>query len=198
MFLTFLKLYRWYQIVQSISYIYCRPFKITKTTSIVWLKQEKINILNWAIKTIFYFKKSFFTRNIARPPSKYLWQELFKSSWAFTFFSDHPFSKSGKKVVFPNRKERGLILCCTIESLLNLVYLIRWLQIERNLSPNSTKPIPYAEETRDLKLCNGTLLNYNSCCLQTNVIELTFTILNFAEIWSLKKALWYRLSIALI
>ena len=139
MFLTFLKLFRWYQIVQSISYIYCRPFKITKTTSIVWLKQEKINILNWAIKAIFYFKKSFFTRNIARPPSKYLWQELFKSSWAFTFFSDHPFSKSGKKVVFPNRKERGLILCCTIESLciwsddskLNETFL----QIQRNLFP---------------------------------------------------------------
>ena len=198
MFLTFLKLFRWYQIVQSISYIYCRPFKITQTRSIVWLKQAKLNILNWAIKAIFYFKKSFLTRNIAKPQANICGRNSLSLPEHSLFFLIPPFQKVEKKLFSPAERRGGWYCVATIESLLNLVYLIRWLQIERNLSPNSTKPIPYAEETRDLKLCNGTLLDYNSCCLQTNVIDLTFTILNFAEIWSLKKALWYRLSIALI
>ena len=98
----------------SALYIYCRPFRITKTTLIVWLKQAKINIWNRALKATFYFKKSFLTRNIAKPPGKYLWRELFTSPWAFAFFLTPlpTFSKCGTESCLPQQKEAGLILRC--------------------------------------------------------------------------------------
>ena len=76
--------------------------------------------------------------------------------------------------------------------------MIRWLQIEWNLFPNSKKLISYDRRFLLRTLCGGTLLDYNSCCLKRNVVEHKHIILNFAEIWRLKKVLWYGLSIALI
>ena len=48
---------------------------------VVWLKQTKINIWNWALKAIFYFYEVFFDKKYSKSfPHKYLRHVVFRSS----------------------------------------------------------------------------------------------------------------------
>ena len=75
-------------------------------------KQVEINIWNWVFSAIFYFRKSFFDKNMVSPQDKYSWQELFKSARLFFFFFfDPPFQNVGLKVVpYKQKRERLMFL----------------------------------------------------------------------------------------
>ena len=66
-----------------------------------WLPKTKINTWNWALKAIFI--KSLFDKKNTKPQSKYLWQDVLKSSPGTYFFPDPPlfFSKSGTESCLP-------------------------------------------------------------------------------------------------
>ena len=73
-----------------------------------WVPKTKINTWNWALKAIFI--SSLFDNKNTKPQSKYLWQDVLKSSQGTHFFPD-PFAPPpfffqnlGLKVVSPNGK----------------------------------------------------------------------------------------------
>ena len=72
---------------------------------VVWLKQTKNYIWNWALKDIFS-SQVFFDKKHSRPPGKYPWQDLLKNP-RHSFFLIPPFSKCGNESGPPHRKEGG-------------------------------------------------------------------------------------------
>ena len=71
---------------------------------VVCLKQAKANILNWALRAMIYFKKSFLTKNIVSPQAN-----ICGSSPRHSLFLISPFSKFGTKSC-PTQQTGGLIL----------------------------------------------------------------------------------------
>ena len=74
---------------------------------VVWLKQAKINIWNWTLKAMFYFTKSFLTRDIVSRPR----QIIVVGTLQLFFWSPPPLFKCLDWKLFPpTEKEWGLTL----------------------------------------------------------------------------------------